>query len=316
MAQGGNPRRVSLVFPILLMTIGGLFLYSNGHPSFSPWPFMWRYWPLILIFVGLGKILDNVRRSKDPSATKDFPTGSTIGILLFVLLLMVVLWRGRAFSRDHNFSSQMQHDARIVDLQGAQSVAATVNMTAGELTVSGGTSHLLDAAFDYFDQSRAPSVDYNVSGGRGDLEISNTHSDVRVVAPGSNTRWNLHFGNAAPLNLDISMGAGEGHLRLRDLPLTNLSLKIGAGRAEVDLTGDRKKDLDAELQGGVGEAIIHLPKNIGVIVNASGGIGSIDASDFKHEDGEYTNAAYGKSPATIHLHVTGGIGHIRLIQEP
>jgi hypothetical protein len=48
------------------------------------------------------------------------------------------------------------------------------------------------------------------------------------------------------------MGAGQGQLRLRDVSVTRLDLEIGAGQVEVDLTGDRKKDLDADIEGGVG----------------------------------------------------------------
>ena len=39
------------------------------------------------------------------------------------------------------------------------------------------------------------------------------------------------------------------------------------------------------------------------------------ADILKKEDGEYVNEAYGKSPATIHLTVQGGIGAIHLIEE-
>jgi hypothetical protein len=316
MANGGNTRRVSLVFPILLIAIGGLFLYENGHPYFNPWSILWRYWPLILIFVGLGKIWDNTRRSKDPNAPRDFPTGSTIGILLFVLILGAVLWSGKGRARHGNYSSHTSHTSQTVDLQGAETVSATVNLGAGDLTIGkSDTPHLLDASFEFFDENRTPHVEYHVDGKRGELEITETHSDFHVVAPNDNTRWNLRLGDAAPLNLEVTLGAGEGILRLRDLPVTNLNMNLGAGRAEVDLTGARKKDLDAEIKGGVGEAVIRLPKNVGVVVNASGGIGTVDASGMKHEDGEYTNDAYGKSPVTIRLKVTGGIGRIQLILE-
>lgn len=111
------------------------------------------------------------------------------------------------------------------------------------------------------------------------------------------------------------MGAGEGKLRLRELPVTRLNLNLGAGRVEADLTGDRKQDLQAEIKGGVGEAIIRLPRKTGVIVNASGGIGSIDAHGLKRDGDKYTNEAYGHTAATIHLTVRGGIGHIQLIEE-
>jgi predicted membrane protein len=102
---------------------------------------------------------------------------------------------------------------------------------------------------------------------------------------------------------------------LRDVPLTRLDLNIGAGQVDVDLTGDRKTDLTADIEGGVGQANIRLPKNVGVIVHASGGIGSIDAHGLKHEDDSYTNDAYGKTPVTIRLKVEGGIGEIVLSQE-
>jgi predicted membrane protein len=111
------------------------------------------------------------------------------------------------------------------------------------------------------------------------------------------------------------MGAGQGNLHLRDVPLTRLNLSIGAGQVDVDLTGDRKTDLTADIEGGVGQANIRLPKNVGVIVHASGGIGTIDSHGLKHEDDTYTNDAYGKTPATIRLKVEGGIGEIVLSQE-
>ena len=91
---------------------------------------------------------------------------------------------------------------------------------------------------------------------------------------------------------------------------------MGAGQMDLDLTGDRKTDLTADIEGGVGQANIRLPKNVGVIAQASGGIGSINVRGLKHDGGSYTNDAYGKSPATIHLKVEGGIGEIVLAQEP
>ena len=79
--------------------------------------------------------------------------------------------------------------------------------------------------------------------------------------------------------------------------------------------GERAKDLEAEIQGGVGEATIRLPKNVGVVATVHGGLGSIDTHGLKEEDGQYVNEAYGKSPTTIHLSVNGGIGSIKLQQQ-
>ena len=53
--------RPPLVFPIVLIVVGALFLYANYRPAFDPWYVMKTYWPLILIFVGLAKIFDSAR---------------------------------------------------------------------------------------------------------------------------------------------------------------------------------------------------------------------------------------------------------------
>ena len=315
MAQDGNSRRGSLVFPLLLIVIGGLILYGNWRPSFDPWPILWTYWPLILIFVGLGKIWDSVRRRQNPDAATGFSAGSTIGVLAFVFVLFVLLWHGHGYSRGHGSVYAMQHQTRTVDSQGAKFIRASIDMGAGDLTLTGGSGHFLEADFDYRANAGAPRVDYNVSGTTGQLEVSQEDSDTHIRMTSDN-HWNLHFAGNVPLELKINMGAGRGTLHLRDVAVTRLDLNMGAGQVDVDLTGDRKTDLMADIEGGVGEANIRLPKNIGVIVSASGGIGTVDARGLRHDGDEYTNDAYGKSPVTIHLKVQGGVGRINLVQEP
>jgi hypothetical protein len=85
---------------------------------------------------------------------------------------------------------------------------------------------------------------------------------------------------------------------------------------DVDLRGPRTTDLDADIEGGVGQGTIRLPQDVGVRVNAEGGIGSINTHGLRREGDEYVNDALGKSPATIHLRVEGGVGSIDLDAGP
>jgi hypothetical protein len=307
MAQDGNPRRVSLVFPIILITVGAMFLIHNWRPAFDPWPILSTYWPLILIFIGLGKVWDNAQRRRNPDAAPGVSIGATIGILAFVVVLVALLWHGRSFSRRHGLYSGSKHTTRVVETQQAKSARANLEMGAGELTINGGGRDLLEADFTYSDSYGEPKVEYHVTGGVGQLSVSQDSHSVNF-GPSRND-WNLHFTKDIPLELKVDMGAGQGNLHFRDVQLTQLELNLGAGQMDVDLTGDRKSDLTADIEGGVGQANIRLPKNVG-------GIGSISVHGLKQDGDSYTNEAYGKSPATIHLKVEGGIGEIELTQEP
>src|SRR5437868_280281 len=240
MPQPEHTRRTSLVLPILLIGLGVLFLYGTWRPAFDPWPILRTYWPLILIFIGLVKMWDTTRQRQNPAVSRpNFSVGSTLGVLAFVLVLIALFWHGRAFSRDRRSSfDHLQHLSRTVDRQNAKSVHASLEASAGEFTISGGSSHLLDADFNYTDSSETPRVDYNVSNGIGQLTVSQDAESTHFGR--THNEWDLHFGNEVPLELKVEMGAGRGHLRLRDLPVTRLEVSMGAGQVDLDLTGDRK----------------------------------------------------------------------------
>jgi len=319
MSQQGRTRSGSVVFPLLLIAIGVMFLLWRWLPDFDPFPVLWKYWPLFLILVGAGMIWDSVQRHRDPQTAPAFPIGSMIGTFVFLIVLSSLLWHHHSTHRMHwtNWdtvsSGHSSHDTKTVNLQGAKAVHMNLEMPAGELRFEGGAQQLLEAEFWRGSSWGAPEVDYSVENGLGSLTI-NQEKGGQIVGPSDNT-WSLKVNDTTPIELKVDVGAGKGEFHLARVNLTSLELNIGAGQATVDLTGERAKDLQAEIHGGVGEAIVRLPKNIGVVATVHGGLGSVDVHGLKEEDGQYINAAYGKSPNTIRLTVEGGIGHIRLEQE-
>lgn len=311
MPDNGGMRSRSLVFPIILIMVGGVFLYRNWHPAFSPWPIFRTYWPLILVFVGLGKMWDAFQGAKQ-SPRPGVAIGSTIGVLVFVIVIVVLLWRGHGFAdrREH----YVDHISEVRDLEGATALNAVIEMPAGELNLSGGTSHAVESDFNFSAAWARPRLDYHVSSGSGDLNISqNNHGPA--LGPEDNTWW-LHLNKSVPVDLQVKMGAAQGNLKFRDVNLKELRVDIGVGQVNVDLTGDRSADANVEIHGGIGQAAIRLPKNIGVVVDAKGGIGAITTHGLKKLGDNYVNDVHGKSPHTIHVSVAGGIGNIDLSVEP
>ena len=305
------PRRSgSLFWALLLIAMGVIFLYANLRPEWSPWPIISRYWPVLLIVYGLGKLWDAFRAPSAPGSPPARRHGGEIFAISVVILLLVFAAAGsRRFSR-------ISHSTEAVDAQGAQSVRMDIEMPAGELTVSGGATRLLEGDFNYAESDGQPLISYDHSGTDGNLTLSQPgHSGFNhLVGRNGHSHWTVRLNDDSTRELRVEMGAGQGNLNLSGVHLTKLTVEIGAGEINADLTGDWKQDVDVRIEGGVGSATIRLPRAVGVRVAADGGIGSIDVQGLHSQSGYYVNDAYGNSPVTMNVRAEGGIGRIRLIE--
>jgi len=329
MADTGSPRHGSIVGPVILIGLGVLFLMATLLPDFDLWPILGHYWPLILIFIGLGQIFDYfMNRDRAAGGRRGFSGTGIALVLLLILFVAAVLhagrrpyagwdwdWHGRHdwYGRGWGPGMHQLHDTQAIELQGAKSVTANLELGAGRLTLTGGSSRLVDADFRYDESYGKPSIDYHVSGDRGMLDV--TQQQEHTSFGSRDNDWFLRFGGAAPVDFKVNMGAGDNDLRLNGLNVSGLEINMGAGELHLDFTGVRTTTMEANIQGGVGEATIRLPKEIGVRVNASGGIGSINAHGLKRDGDDYVNEAYGKAASTINLRVEGGVGQITLLGE-
>jgi hypothetical protein len=327
MDQPLPPRHRSFVGPIILIVLGVLILLFNLYPDFNPWPVFFRYWPLILILIGLGKIWDSYYwRHHTGQGVSPWISGTGTAWILLLLFFILASWhRGGwrqyddGWNRPWNWHSRAfadeAHDTQAVELQGAKSVDMDLNIPAGQLSLAGGSSHLMDGDFHYDRRRDKPNVEYSVSADRGQLHVGQDRNDWHTHWGNDHNEWDIHVANNVPTNLRLEMGAGQSNLRLNGVDVKNLDIHMGAGQLDLDLTGPRSTSVTGTIEGGVGQATIRLPKDVGVHVEASGGIGSVDSRGLKRDGDAYINDQYGKTPTNIELTIHGGIGEIRLIQE-
>ena len=156
-AQYRGMRRGSIVGPLLLITIGILFLLVQlgKLPSHSLWNWFGNYWPLLLIGVGTVVLLewgvDQLLHRNDPQPYFRRSIGGGVVALVIVMIVLGVVFEGihdggRSFFA-HNFDlnqediDQFLGDKHESDQTIAQSFpvkgALEVDNPRGDITISG-----------------------------------------------------------------------------------------------------------------------------------------------------------------------------------
>ena len=251
------------------------------------------------------------------------PAWTWLGMLVLFaaavgLGVMVLVYRGVTketgpfdFRPWQSSQANFKNEAKRVEAGGATSLRAEIRMTAGVLQVMSAAFDVMDADFTYDDADwKPPMVEYFVdAAGRAELSVEQKATGRPAMHPGR-CEWILRLNSDLPTELDVKFGAGKADLQLGGLTLSELRVESGMGEVHLDLGADPGRDLDVFFKSGIGDASIVLPKNTGVRVRSSVGLGSIKHNGL-HWDGEfYTNRLYGQTTTTLEMTIEGGMGKI------
>jgi hypothetical protein len=229
---------------------------------------------------------------------------------------------------------------KVVELPTVENVEAQIMMASGKLNLnaSNDSSVLLLAEFQTTEPTWLPNIEYfDNKKNKGILTVEQQregwHNWARWEEKAANN-WRLNFhpnltyafdivqktGNAyldfrnfsKLKRLYLSTGAGDYYCNLENTSIPEFTLRAGIGAVRLNFAGAWKNDLHAEIEGGIGELTLILPREVGVRINNSGSLRKIRAREFRKVGKYYINEAYGQSSVTLYINFTGGIGLLNL----
>ena len=210
---------------------------------------------------------------------------------------------------------KVQRHTDMVELDDAETVTAEIIMGAGKLVVQSGTEALMEGEFIYNFPEYAADISYRVSsGGRGNLQVVQDDGPRFRIRSNYKNEWELTFNEDIPLDLDVTLGAGESVLDLVDLNLTSFQLTMGAGVAYLDLSGKFDQDLNVSIKGGVGELTLLLPPDTNIEAVVNGGLGEINTQGLYQEGDEFVSKYSGSGPV-LKVSIDGGVGQLNLLVQ-
>ena len=97
-------------------------------------------------------------------------------------------------------------------------------MSPGDLEVQSGAKTLFEGDFDFNVPDFKPVIAYAVDGGTGTLKVS------QGSASGSHENtWRLRLDETTPVDVSVTLGAGDATLVLGRINLQSLTIRRGAG---------------------------------------------------------------------------------------
>jgi hypothetical protein len=156
----------------------------------------------------------------------------------------------------------------------------------------------------------------DIGAGEGDLDFSGlklSELDLRMGAGDSEVK----FTEPNPIGMDdLTLETGAAKLDVRGIGYASpekATVNGGVGEITLDFSGEWSNSSEVDIMAGVGAITLRLPDDIGVRVETVGGLTNIEAAEFRRTDGAYVNDVFGETEIELRIHVTTGVGNLRLV---
>lgn len=295
-------KRASIIGPLILITIGVLFLLANfGYISGSFWLSLLQFWPLILILLGLEILIGRTWQ------------GQILVLLAGLLAVGGVVWllMNPAVAP---LGMGMQTETVGESSTGVQSAHLELKTGVGDLDMRplvGSDGNWIEGTVSHPASLRL-AQEYQNTGGVAQLKLD-TEGNV-IFLGNSSERWNIHVAPGMPLTLKIDAGVGSSKLDLNALDVTDIDMNTGVGGTEVILPSNAGT-VNARIKGGIGGLTILIPVGVPARIRSNSGIGgaSINQARFPSTGQDlFESPDYATATNRIDLTVDAGIGGITI----
>jgi hypothetical protein len=294
-------RGEGIVGAAFMIGVGTVFLLANlGYLAINVWPLILRLWPLLLVAIGFDIIIG--RRSW---------IASIIGLVVILALLAGALWlfgvrvdRGQAVAGEQVSQSLQGASQASVALEPGAGAVHVEALPDGENLVAGTVSS---------NSGQEVSQSFSQTGDRADYVLRS--SGVSLIYLGDASRrwdWDLGLAPQVPLDLRVNLGAGEAEIDLTGLELSALEVSLGVGRAEVTLP--EEGSFRGKIDSAIGQVVVVVPDGLGVRIDTNAALANVSApGDFRRQDDVYTSPAYESADQQIELEIGQAIGNITIL---
>ncbi|HEX7367372.1 MAG TPA: DUF5668 domain-containing protein [Pelobium sp.] len=296
---------------IILIFIGTVFLLENYGLINFHWTYVWRFWPVILIIIGINIIFSRSQTTMG----KLLVVFTTIAVLSLLVIANLNAPKNIGHNWSYNFddedievSTDSINTSVYQEDYESRFKTATLNINGGAstFTINSGSDKLFESATQK-NNSR--------------YYLRRTDEDSTVVLNFNSKDQNKQFDfddaelskveikiNPMPLwNINLNMGAGKAHFDLSNNRIKSVNIKGGAADFKVKI-GSLYKDVNLSAETGIAKVNILIPASSGCKIITKTGLSAKNFPGFnKAANGTFTSPNYGSAGNKITISLKGGL---------
>jgi len=294
-----EPRNHAPVWGIFLLFLGVVLLLQTLNVlQWSLWGTLWRFWPALLIILGVAIIMRH----------------SSIWLICSITLVVLGVSLGIAIWQNNTdgFGGKNSVQTFTQPLSGLSDARVNIDFTAGNFTIESlpsGSANLVEVNADTKNNVSSMETSFSQQNNTGYLALDSTNQQYW---PGGGITWNADFTRDIPLTFDITSAASQTDIDLEHMNLAKLTLELNAGDSSIDFPSPRGV-VRATIEANAANVVISLPDDAAVRVQASTSIGSLDVnSRFIKQGNDYVTTNYDGASDRIELEIETNIGRVQV----
>ena len=290
------------LFGLLLVAFGALVLLTvTGLVGLGVWFEFARYWPVLLILIGIKLILA--------------PRAPLVGVVVVSIAMaatIVAAWIPLSIER----SDDLVHIAYSTPLENTETLELGMGFTSGRVALRSDPSGDRLFAVDF--NQRPAEVIYDHSGRFSKIYLSVDGFSIDYSDDGGANGytltgladWDLMVSPEVALDLDIRAGAAD-----LDLDLTHLNVRrvfVGAGASEIRIRLPESGWTQVEIEAGAADIEITVPQGVAARIENDSFLNftSIDSTRFPKSDGEHRSPDYFTAENRVDIEIDAGAANV------
>lgn len=296
--------RTKIVPGIILIGIGSLFLLRNmGLIHWWTLGSLWRFWPLILVVIGINTI---------------FNKSTAVAAVTWLAFFAIII--GYGLTTPPSRTAPWQHVVQVEEGQRSpisieaspqvEEAVLTLNTGAMQLTIQETDEALLKVSGFPFQPEY--QLNQTQDGTRSEITI-NTSSRNWVHSDGDAFNGLLELKEDLLWTINAKMGAVSAHLDLREIQLKDFSLEVGAGDVRL-LMSQPESDAQVSVNAGASQVVLELPRDVNARIHAQNVLSHTDIdSRYWSRDGDtYISREYDPRQPSLEITVKMGVGRLEV----